>query len=595
MAIDQRDVSSTLRFMDDRALQRYAAMHKNDPYIFPLAFQESQNRQKLRMSQQRAQGMQPQPKVADQALAQMAPPPMPEEQGIGALPAPNMQMMADGGIAGYEGYDEGSSDFGQGPVVMMAEGGHVPRYQGNPRDGSVVRGDFFSQLDQQKAEQINQLNQQLAIIEPQLRAAAASGDQQAIQMYAQQAQAIRNQISTVREATGNRAGAIDKLTTPPQQATSVPETNRSAINQSEQAARKDPAVYGAPLQVVAAPKADPNRRTNPVTEAAPKDATTEKETAGLDALVKDFTRSTELAQGALRNQRVGLASQLEQEALGTKEEGEKRRKERGDVFAGKEARLAEREKGVAGLGDKYMGLALLQAGAAMMSTPGNIGAVLGKGIQVGSERYIAGIDKINAAKDKFAEARDRLDDLRINRDDLNEKEIKEENRAIRTARIQGQQLFVEGATKDLEISNANMGKIFSVAADDLKTDKTLKAERANVLTRESGANVRSAGQIAATLNAPERMAFTAALEKTKTKTNPQGDPAAAYQSIIAMKREPVSIEKLRGDWLDMGKRAQIQADYPNIKSLDDYVAVFGGGVGSSGGAGGDGFKIVGVR
>jgi hypothetical protein len=53
MAIDQRDVSSTLRFMDDRALQQYAAMHKNDPYIFPLAFQESQNRQRLRMSQQR--------------------------------------------------------------------------------------------------------------------------------------------------------------------------------------------------------------------------------------------------------------------------------------------------------------------------------------------------------------------------------------------------------------------------------------------------------------------------------------------------------------------------------------------------------------
>jgi hypothetical protein len=33
MAIDQRDVSSTLRFMDDRALQQYAAMYKNDPYM----------------------------------------------------------------------------------------------------------------------------------------------------------------------------------------------------------------------------------------------------------------------------------------------------------------------------------------------------------------------------------------------------------------------------------------------------------------------------------------------------------------------------------------------------------------------------------
>ena len=128
MSNDQRDVSSTLRFMDDRALQQYAAMHKNDPYIFPLAFQESQNRQRLRMSQQGAQGMQPQPKVADQALAQMAPQPLPEDVGIGALPAPNMTMAAEGGIMGYEGYDEGPSDFGQGPVMMMAEGG-VARYQ----------------------------------------------------------------------------------------------------------------------------------------------------------------------------------------------------------------------------------------------------------------------------------------------------------------------------------------------------------------------------------------------------------------------------------------------------------------------------------
>ena len=132
MAIDQRDISSSLRFMGDPELRQYAAMHKNDPYIFPLAFQESQNRQKLRMSQQAQMAQQPQPKVADQALAQMAPQqpqpmaqPMPEAQGIGALPAGNMEGMADGGIAGYEGYDESGvpNTFGEGPVRMMAEGG----------------------------------------------------------------------------------------------------------------------------------------------------------------------------------------------------------------------------------------------------------------------------------------------------------------------------------------------------------------------------------------------------------------------------------------------------------------------------------------
>jgi hypothetical protein len=152
MAIDQRDVSSTLRFMDDRALQQYAAMHKNDPYIFPLAFQESQNRQRLRMSQQGAQGMQPQPKVADQALAQMASQTLPEDVGIGALPAPNMTMAAEGGIMGYEGYDEGPSDFGQGPVMMMSGGG-VARYNG--AQGSAVSLNAIESKYQKELQEIN--------------------------------------------------------------------------------------------------------------------------------------------------------------------------------------------------------------------------------------------------------------------------------------------------------------------------------------------------------------------------------------------------------------------------------------------------------
>lgn len=133
MAIDQRDISSQLRMMDDRALQQYAAMHKNDPYVFPLAFQESQNRQRVRMSGQ--MGAQEQPKVADAALMAMAPA---EEQGIGQLAAPNIQNMADGGIAGYgDDEEQGMATGGMGgmfnfaersePVVRMSGGG-VPGY-----------------------------------------------------------------------------------------------------------------------------------------------------------------------------------------------------------------------------------------------------------------------------------------------------------------------------------------------------------------------------------------------------------------------------------------------------------------------------------
>jgi len=141
MAIDQRDITSQLRMMDDRALQQYAAMHKNDPYVFPLAFQESQNRQKVRMSSQAQMAGQEMPKVNDAALMAMSPQAAPQQapqgQGISNLPAPNMQRMADGGIAGYEDDEEGMATGGMGgmfnfaqqsePVVRMSGGG-VPRY-----------------------------------------------------------------------------------------------------------------------------------------------------------------------------------------------------------------------------------------------------------------------------------------------------------------------------------------------------------------------------------------------------------------------------------------------------------------------------------
>jgi hypothetical protein len=123
-------------------------MHKGDPYILSLAVSESNQRKQLRAAGQGQAGAMPQPKVADAAIAGMAQQQPPENQGIAQIPTPNMQRMADGGIAGYEDDEEGMATGGMGgmfnfaqqsePVVRMADGGHVPRYQGNIRDGSVV-------------------------------------------------------------------------------------------------------------------------------------------------------------------------------------------------------------------------------------------------------------------------------------------------------------------------------------------------------------------------------------------------------------------------------------------------------------------------
>jgi hypothetical protein len=87
-------------------LQQYATLHKNDPYIVTLALSIANQKKQMKAGQEGQAGMQPQPKVVDQDIAQMlAPPPqqmLPEDTGIGQLPAQNMQNMAEGGIVAFD-------------------------------------------------------------------------------------------------------------------------------------------------------------------------------------------------------------------------------------------------------------------------------------------------------------------------------------------------------------------------------------------------------------------------------------------------------------------------------------------------------------
>ena len=133
--INVNQVASQLARMPDQALQQFAAMHKDDPYTLSMALSESNRRKDMRAGAQAKGGQQP--KVVDQVVQGMGPPqapqqpmpqPMPqqpqpaqagrqlpEEQGIGALPAPNMQGMADGGIVGYA---EGKTVKAEDPLAQ---------------------------------------------------------------------------------------------------------------------------------------------------------------------------------------------------------------------------------------------------------------------------------------------------------------------------------------------------------------------------------------------------------------------------------------------------------------------------------------------
>jgi lysozyme family protein len=155
------NISDNLAMMPDPALQQFAQMHKTDPYMVSLALSESNRRKKMRTAAQGQAGSMPQPKVVDAAIQGMQPAPMmaqtqlPENQGIAQIPTPNIQTLADGGIAGYENDEEGMATGGMGgmfnfaqqsePVVRMAGGG-MTGYMPGFKDTGVVNAAFEAAL-----------------------------------------------------------------------------------------------------------------------------------------------------------------------------------------------------------------------------------------------------------------------------------------------------------------------------------------------------------------------------------------------------------------------------------------------------------------
>jgi hypothetical protein len=96
-------ITSQLSMMPDQALQKFAEMNKADPYSLALAVAESNRRKEMRAASQAQGAPTNPPKVADQAVAAMAPSVSPELSGVARLPAPNMQGMAGGGVVAFSG------------------------------------------------------------------------------------------------------------------------------------------------------------------------------------------------------------------------------------------------------------------------------------------------------------------------------------------------------------------------------------------------------------------------------------------------------------------------------------------------------------
>ena len=137
-------ITSQLAKMADPALQKYAAMHKNDPYTVALAVGESNRRKAMRTAVQGRAAGQQQPKVVDQDIADMAAVDamgnvtgaLPENMGIGRLPAPNMAPIgkAEGGIIGYADRGLVANPYDPNAIFEQAVAGLLEREGGETTD-----------------------------------------------------------------------------------------------------------------------------------------------------------------------------------------------------------------------------------------------------------------------------------------------------------------------------------------------------------------------------------------------------------------------------------------------------------------------------
>jgi hypothetical protein len=484
--IDVNKITSTLAKLPDQQLQQYAQMHKNDPYIMALAMSESNRRKEMRASGQGGQGMQEQPKVVDQMVAEMAPQQLPEEMGIGQLPAGNM-------------------NFAGGGIVAFADGGDVERYQ----DQGLVRPQFIQDImglpqryteyqqrireeDERRAESDRRMAEaKRQRLEAQQKTSfanylfgsperAAEGQAQLTQMAAptaaqQQGEYIRQQDKLMQGRAPRRQG--DEF-----------EGEERGIATRAAAA---PAVTAAPN---AAPKADATRKeTRPApTAAAPASAPPSGQfdvAAMMKTALGEAEKKTDPFEARQREINTAREKQAQENVTGL----EAIQKQFADIYKGKRDRLDTREGEIGKMKDQGLGLALLQAGASIMSTRGSIGQAIGAGIDTGSKQYISSLDKINSAKDKLSDARDRLDELEAQRGELSARELHKARNEVKTIATAGMEDLVKAAMAERKMNRTEA--IAFVTAQLNANLEVYKQQQANVRNK---ALVESRGDTAGT-------------------------------------------------------------------------------------------------
>ena len=485
--INVQQITSRLARLPDQALQQYAAMHKNDPYIMALALSESNRRKQMREGAQTAASEQP--KVVDQEIANMAAP-MPEDVGIGQLPAGDMNF-ASGGIVAFGDGGEVERYQSQG-LVQPPAGERLyrtqdGRYFARPLTGQtgyegMGPGEFFSTIYTQALRKLGLSDKNFALTPAEQRAVQAEANKiaatQGVDFESKYGPATPTKVT---DPEFRSAGAAAAPAAKPPVPKAAPGADTGAAG-ARPAAAAEPELLGGPGTAAAAPATG-------IAGLASTPSTMKAELAAF------------MPQGKVADPYAAEIAELGAEGIAAakrrKEMRERQLEEMGLYGVEQEKRLREREGRVAKQERDVGPLAMLQAGLAMMSGSSPYALQnIGIGAQTGLKTYSEGIDKIESARDKLDEAFGRIDAARRSERILTDREKAELQSDYDKSKIEAKKLAVAGAQQAYGWARQDASKAFDAYAAEKRLGAELESKER--LTREQ---IKAQKEIAAGRNA----------------------------------------------------------------------------------------------
>ena len=394
--LNVKTLTDTMSRMELPQLQQYASLHKNDPYIVTLALSIANQKKQMKASRDGQAGMMPQPKVADQQIAQMlAPPPqqmapqqqmLPEDQGIGTLPARNMQNFAGGGIVAFGG------------------GGDVPGYADGIFVNEIEAANKMSLKNTGfplTAEQRTRLEQTLASNKAQQ--AAAQEAVKAGRPYVP-GLSVPQAVPVAASVSGDHAALVAAAKAMPKPTSSKVKLPRPPVA---------PAASAAPVVDAGLPTIAPTaftRTTIPDIDVA-KQLELYKSSMPTE-IVDPLAKQRQEANAPLIQAAGRAVSLFEQEV-----------QNRTPAFEERLKNLDKKEVRINTMEDRNSIMSMIEAGFDMMSGESPHAFVnIGKGAKTGIKSYAEGQVKVEAARDKLEEAKARIEEFRRNEDMMTSKE-----------------------------------------------------------------------------------------------------------------------------------------------------------------------------